>query len=54
MNFQMPVNTDSVSSIGMLKMEIATLEKLNIPARYIELWKINFSLVNVSKETINS
>ena len=50
----MPVNTNRVNSIGMLKKEIATFEKLNIPARYIELWKINFSLVNVSKEIINN
>ncbi|RIA89229.1 hypothetical protein C1645_825112 [Glomus cerebriforme] len=27
---------------------------LNIPTKYIELWKINFSLVNVNEEIINN
>src|SRR5436189_5975382 len=53
-NFQMPVNTERVNSIGMLKSEINTFQMLNIPTRYIELWRINFSLVSVNEEIINN
>ncbi|GES85428.1 NYN domain-containing protein [Rhizophagus clarus] len=49
-NFQFYLDTSKIQTIGLLKNAIIASQKLNVAAKEVKLWRVNFPLTGINEE----